>query len=360
MQKLNINLVEKSKRIPLVVGRDLLAEIGLFLESNFSSHSIYMVTDTNLAEIYKETIVKKLDKTVGLKETMVFPAGEASKSRRQKGELEDRLLSLKAGRDTLLIAFGGGVVGDLTGYLAATLMRGIPLIHVPTSLLAQVDSSIGGKVGIDHPAGKNLIGAFYQPEAIFSDIGFLRTLPGEEFANGMAEVIKYAVIMDDELWDWLEQQLDDIVDQNPAVLEKIITRCAELKIKIVQDDEKEAGLRSLLNFGHTAGHALEQASQYSLKHGSAVAEGMRIAARLSHALLGYPAERVERLDALLDTYGLKKLDRADFPFDLLWEFMLTDKKSRQQHPRFTLMKAPGIPELFFEVSQKDLETVFAE
>jgi len=230
-------------------------------------------------------------------------------------------------------------------------------VHLPTSLLAQVDSSIGGKTGVNHPAGKNLIGAFYQPQAIFCDVKFIDTLPDDEFISGMGEVIKYAVTLDDELWGWLEKERQAILDREPRTLQKVIERCAKLKIKIAESDEKEAGLRSILNFGHTVGHAIEQLSEYRLKHGFAVAAGMFVAAKLSERYLNYPKERAKRLENLLQSYHLNRVDFSDFKINEIWESMLSDKKTRQQIPRFSLMNASNQPELFYPIEKRELENV---
>ncbi len=224
--------------------------------------------------------------------------------------------------------------------------------------MAQVDSSIGGKVGINHPEGKNLIGAFYQPEAIFVDLEFLRTLPEEEFLNGMAEVIKYAITLDDDLWDLIENETGNILNCDARILETLVARCIQLKVNIVAQDEKEAGYRSVLNFGHTVGHALEKLSSYQIKHGFAISAGMKIEAHLSQKLLGFPNAKVERLQKTLQMYQLDSVSPGDFSIDQIWEAMLSDKKVRRQSPRFTLLNRTSQPELFYPVQKKELENVF--
>ncbi len=357
MKKQLLHLNTRQLEIPHFIGVDLLGELGTFLNSMFPKHAVYVISDSNVFRLYSEITTKILSSHKCFREILFFPAGEESKSREQKALLEDILLERKAGRDTVLVAMGGGVTGDLVGYLAATLHRGVPLIHVPTSLLAMVDSSIGGKVGINHPAGKNLIGAFYQPQAVFTDISFLNTLPDEEFKNGMAEVIKYAVILDDELWDWLEQEAEVVLRKDLLVLERIIDRCVHLKIQVVEEDEKESNYRSILNFGHTLGHAIEKLSRFQIKHGFAVAKGMELAAKISQKYLGYPEERVERLLHLIKKYDLDRVDLKNYPTDALWDAMISDKKAREQQPRFTLMEQPGKPRLFYPLSKKELENV---
>ncbi|RMH96282.1 MAG: 3-dehydroquinate synthase [Calditrichaeota bacterium] len=357
MQTLSLRIKESPREIPCHVGRGLWPGVCAFLREQFPLRRIFALADAQVAERFQSDIARGLAGHPGYGGLITFPAGEASKSREQKARLEDALLQRQAGRDSLIVAVGGGVTGDLAGYVAATLHRGVPLVHVPTTLLAQVDSSIGGKVGINHPLGKNLIGAFYQPAAVFCDVEFLGHLPEAEFLNGMAEVIKYAVILDDQLWGWLEEQCAAVRKRDPAVLEEMVARSIRWKIRVVEADEKEEGYRSLLNFGHTVGHAIEQLSQYRVKHGFAVAAGMRVAARLSHRLLGYPRERVARLDALLHRYALDRVNVQEYSPEALWECMIRDKKARQQAPRFTLLRAPGRPELFYPVEKQELAYV---
>ncbi len=355
MQKFELNLKETRHTIPLWVGTDLWPTLRQYLGAHYQGRTLFLISDSRVGSLYRRTVLENLSEFFPEEHFILFPEGEASKSREQLARLQDMLLEHKAGRDTLLLALGGGVSGDLVGFLAATLHRGVDLIHLPTSLLAQVDSSIGGKVGINHPVGKNLIGAFYQPRAIFTDIRFLDTLAEEEYLNGLGEVIKYAAILDGELWTWLEKEREKILQRDSAILEKIVARCVELKIAVVEKDEKESRYRSILNFGHTVGHAIEKLSHYEVKHGFAVAAGMKIAARLSNQLLGLPRSWVNRLDQLLEAYRLNRTNLADFSLDQLWNVLLTDKKSRRQHPHFTLLKAPQQAELFYPVQKEELE-----
>ncbi|MGH1365525.1 MAG: 3-dehydroquinate synthase [Calditrichia bacterium] len=351
MKTLYTHLKTSNVSIPCHIGLGLWRQLDEYLLANFSGHQIFVIADSNLVRLYSAS-------TRALKsecQWLEFPAGEAAKCREQKAELENELLKRNAGRDSVIVALGGGVTGDLAGYIAATLHRGIPLIQMPSSLLAQVDSSIGGKVGINHPQGKNLLGAFNHPAAIFSDISLLRSLPDEELFNGMAEVIKYAVILDDGLWELLEEESEAICRRDSNILEKVITRCAKLKIEIVEADEREAGHRSLLNWGHTVGHAIEKLSEYKIKHGFAIAAGMLVAAALSHTRLGYPERRVERLVKLLKTYHLTTVDIEAFSLEAIWNAIRSDKKARQQQPRFTLMASPGKPELFYPIERQELE-----
>ena len=276
---LSYTLPGTERTIPYTCGADIWGLAAEFILERFPKHNVAIITDTNVAERYQNRLETLFSEHPRFSGVFVFPAGEASKSRAIKDDLEDRLFAAKLGRDTLVVAVGGGVVGDLAGYLAATFHRGVPLVHLPTTLLAQVDSCIGGKTGINHSAGKNLIGAFYQPEAIFADITTLETLSDIEFYNGMAEVIKYAASLDPDLWTYLEANEAAIKLRSRAVLSHIIARSAQLKMDIVCADEKEAGVRAILNFGHTSGHAFEALSTYQIAHGFAVASGMTITIR---------------------------------------------------------------------------------
>ena len=341
-----------------MVGEHLGEALCQYLLEHFPEHSVFVISDHIVAELHGNTLTAHLGKHPGFKELFSFPAGEASKNAATTGSLQDQLLAAKAGRDTVIIAFGGGVTGDMAGYVAATLHRGVPLIHVPTTLLAQVDSSIGGKVGVNHSAGKNLLGAFYQPYAVFSDIHYLSTLTNEEFINGMAEVVKYGVILDPQLWRQLEENVSAAATFNPGFIEPIIRRCIQLKIDVVEKDEKESGLRSILNWGHTVGHAIEKLSSYGVKHGFAIAEGMNIAARLSHRLLGYPQSLVDRQKDLFNRLGLNTVRLHDYALEDIWNIILTDKKARRQLPRFTLMRTETQPELYYAIEKQELQDAY--
>ncbi len=359
MSQLFLHTSPPSLKIPVIINTTIWESLIEFLQKNFPTHSVFMVGDSHVMSIYGDEARHHLQRHPSFRRVYEFPAGERSKSRRQKAHLEDRLLTENAGRDTVLLAFGGGVTGDLVGYVASSLHRGIHLIHLPTTVIAQVDSSIGGKVGINHPMGKNLLGSFYQAAAVFINTGFLQTLRREEFLNGMAEVIKYAVTLDPDLWDLLDGEHKKILDRDPALLDKFVRRSVELKLKVVEQDEKEADYRSLLNFGHTVGHAIEQLSHYRIKHGFAVGAGMIAAGILSHQLFGYPATRLNRLRKTLDLYELDRIDINQYDFDDIWRIILRDKKAREQQPRFTLLNDTGKPLLFQSVSPEELRSALA-
>ena len=353
MPQLNLAFKTDVSRVPIFIQPEIWNRLTEFLQRKFEDHTIFLMADENVAALYQKKITGYLKNFPRFNGVITFPAGEGSKSRTQLARLQDELLQKKAGRDTVLIAMGGGVTGDLVGFLAATLHRGVPLIQLPTSLLAQVDSSIGGKVGIDHPQGKNLLGSFYQPAAVFIDPVFLQTLPEVEFINGMAEVIKYGVILSPELINALESKKKQILLHQSAILKRMVKWCIELKVGVVQQDEKEGHYRSILNFGHTAGHAIEQLSRFRVKHGFAVAAGIKIALELSQQLLGYPERELKRIINLLQNYQLERVDIHKYPLEQVWELMLSDKKARQQSPRFTLLDERGNPRLFYPVTKTE-------
>lgn len=360
MQTLRLHISTQSQNIPIFIGQNLWKQLATYLREHFINHSVFVISDSNVCRIYSDKINHELASLAGFRGVIDFPAGERSKTRQGKERLEEQLLKNKAGRDTVVVALGGGVSGDLAGFIAATYYRGIPLIHVPTSLIAQVDSSIGGKVGVNHPQGKNLIGAFYQPRAVYTDIDFLKMLPQEEFINGMAEIIKYAVTLDIDLWESIHTGVDKVLGHDPQTLLEIIKKCIQLKIEVVEQDVHESGYRSILNFGHTVGHAIEKLSDFKIKHGFAIASGMLVAARLSQELMGFPEELVSRLDETLKLYHLDTVALRDFPADQIWEAISSDKKTRQQTPRFTLLKNSSQPELFYPVRKEDLEHVLSQ
>lgn len=350
---LRLRISGAATSIPILVQTGYRTSLP-FVAGQFPGRDLFLVTDTNLYTLYcANEALHRLDLS-SFRDVLVLPAGETAKTRDTIYQIHDWLLEHQAGRDAVLVALGGGVTGDMAGFAAATLHRGITLVQIPTSLLAQTDSSIGGKTGVNHPLGKNLIGAFYHPETILIDPGFLSTLPDEEYTNGMAEVIKYAVTLDETLADFLLANVADISNRSTDILETVIRRCAALKIDVVERDERESGLRGILNFGHTVGHAIERISGYTVKHGFAVARGMRVAARLSHHLCGWPTNRAEKLDALLTAFRLPDVPISPELFDALWDAMTLDKKARRSQPRFSLLGADGAPVLLHPVSREEV------
>jgi 3-dehydroquinate synthase len=290
---------------------------------------------------------------------IVLPPGESTKTAARWSELLERMAEARVDRKGVVVALGGGVVGDLAGFAAASYMRGIRFVQVPTSLLAMVDSSVGGKTGINLAAGKNLAGAFHQPMAVFADTGALATLPRREFAAGMAEVVKYGVALDAEFFGWIERNAQAIAGQEPAALERMVARCCEIKADVVSKDEREGGLRAVLNFGHTMGHAVEKATGYSgVLHGEGVAMGMVYALALSVALRGFPLEDARRTVALLRAFDLPVSLSAEWSWEALRAAMGVDKKSAGGRVRFVLSPGLGRSELPTAVGEAELRSAW--
>ncbi len=329
---------------------DILIEQGLLgstaaalLEEKFRGRSLALVSDGNVADIYGDKLLSSLrGKDFRLVELIQFAAGEGSKCRRVKEEIEDRLFGSGMARDTLVVALGGGVTGDLAGFVAATFNRGVPLVQIPTSLLAMADSSIGGKVGIDVPWGKNLLGAFHQPSLVLIDPALLATLPERELVSGMAEVVKHGVIRDAELFGFIEENLERILGRDPELLAELVARNCRIKAEVVSLDERENNLRQILNFGHTLGHAVESFSGFGWLHGEAVALGMVAEAALAVNLGLLAPEVPERLAALLSRIGLPvELGPLAAPAEELVELTRLDKKARSGKARYALPSRIG-------------------
>jgi 3-dehydroquinate synthase len=275
-------------------------------------------------------------------------------------DVSGRLLALGADRSTVLIALGGGVVGDLTGFIASIYMRSVPYVQIPTTLVGQVDSSIGGKTAVDLPQGKNLLGTFYQPEAVFADLDFLETLPEKEFKNGLAEVIKYGVIEDDKMFRRLEDAMDAVLARDVNQLVKIIETCCRIKKSIVEIDEKEQGLRRILNFGHTLGHAFEVVSDYNLSHGEGVALGMIAAAKLSVKLKHLVESEANRLEHVIMRAGLPVKIPETFETEAILDRLKMDKKKKDTQIHFVLIKKIGMPFVSGSVSDALIAGVLEE
>lgn len=324
---------------PVMIGQDLLARPDTWAKLALEG-DLYVVSDETVAGHYLDALETGLDGHRLL--THVVPPGERQKSIERWATIIDWLSSNGALRDSTLIALGGGVVADLTGFAAATYMRGIRVVQVPTTLLAQVDASVGGKTAVNHPDGKNLIGAFHQPVAVVVDTNTLATLPEREFRAGLAEVVKYGAIRDDDFFAWLEANSSTIGDRNQTRLTEMISRAIRHKAEIVSMDEKETGIRALLNFGHTFAHAIETVTAYSrYLHGEAVAIGMVAAARLSERRAVCDPGQAKRLEWLLNTLNLDTAWPAEVtPRDSL-ESMARDKKARQGGLRLVLLRAIG-------------------
>jgi 3-dehydroquinate synthase len=299
------------------------------------------VTNTTVAPLYEAQLHQALTGRYKHIHTVTLPDGEAYKDWATLNQIFDALLGQGADRKTVLFALGGGVVGDMTGFAAASYMRGVPFVQVPTTLLAQVDSSVGGKTAINHPLGKNMIGAFYQPERVICDLSTLQSLPGRELSAGLAEVIKYGPIADMAFLDWIEAHLDDLLARDPAALAWAVQRSCQIKADVVGQDEREGGLRAILNFGHTFGHAIEAGLGFGeWLHGEAVGCGMVMAAHLSERLGLVEAAFVQRLTRVIDRAGLPTVGPA-MGVDTYMHHMRVDKKAQAGDIRFVLINRPG-------------------
>jgi 3-dehydroquinate synthase len=326
-----------------VVGTDLLAEAGERMAEIGLAGRCAVITNETVGALYLPAVEQSL-RAAGFEPTVVTVSdGEAYKSRETLDRIYDHLLPIGIDRHTALVALGGGVVGDLTGFAAATLLRGVPVVQVPTTLLAQVDAAIGGKTAINHPAGKNLIGAFHQPRLVLADVATLRTLPERELLAGLAEVVKYGVIGDAALFERLEAEAPALLARDPDALAPVVASSARQKAVVVATDEREeGGERAVLNFGHTVGHALEAVSDYRrFLHGEAVAVGMVAAARVSHALGVCDAEVGARIERLLSGLGLPTAVPSELRTPALAAAMQRDKKARGGRIRFVAVESIG-------------------
>jgi 3-dehydroquinate synthase len=357
MKKLKLELGSCSYEIQ--VGFRLLEKAGDWLKKNGYSGKVVVITDTTVGNLYANALSQSLNIQGFKVVTLEVPPGEQQKSLENAGVLYQQLADSLIERNTPILALGGGVIGDLAGFVAATYMRGVPLIQIPTTLLAQVDSSIGGKVAVDHAFLKNIVGAFYQPQVVFSDIHCLETLPEVELVNGMAEVIKSAAIKDSDFFGFLEANLARAGALDMKVLEKIVIETAGIKAGIVSQDEKDTGLRNILNFGHTVGHALETVSGFQLKHGQAVAIGMIAAARISNRLGFLNKKGVSSLTNLIQKAGLPT-DISGYDIREIISIMKHDKKVKQDKIRFILLKAIGEAVISDDVSPGLVEEVLVD
>lgn len=314
-----------------------------------------LVTDSNVEPLHGAACRRRLKET-GLDCTqVVVPAGEASKSLSSLSYLYQQAAIHRLERSHVVVALGGGMIGDLAGFMAATYQRGVRLLQIPTTLLAMVDSSVGGKTGVNLEQGKNLVGAFHQPIEVDIDLEMLQTLPQREYVSGLAEVVKYGVIWDGELFALIENRAEDMVAREPQLLEYIVSRCCEIKAEVVGMDEREMGPRAILNFGHTLGHALEQADGYGRwLHGEAVAIGMHFAARLSVRARGLAAGDAARIADVLRRLGLPVRPDSQRPvlWDSLWRAILSDKKTVRRTPRFVLAERLGAVTTGCEVDEE--------
>jgi len=339
---LNVDLGERS--YPIAIGPGLLDDADLVVR-HVNGRQVAIVTNTTVAPLYLEKVAAPLRAAGRDVLEIILPDGEQYKTWESLMQVFDAMLAHQCDRKTTVVALGGGVIGDMAGFAAASYMRGVPFVQIPTTLLAQVDSSVGGKTGLNHPLGKNMIGAFYQPRAVLADTSTLATLPARELAAGLAEVIKHGAILDAAFFDWLEENMDKLVARDPAALAHAIARSCEIKADVVRRDEREGGLRAVLNFGHTFGHAIEAGLGYgNWLHGEAVGCGMVMAADLSQRLGQIDAAQAARVKALVAAAGLP-VAAPDLGTARWLELMQVDKKNEGGAIRFILLKPLGSPSI---------------
>ncbi|MBW8371834.1 MAG: 3-dehydroquinate synthase [Thiobacillus sp.] len=338
MQTLTVDLGDRS--YPIHIGAGLLGQADLILP-HLAQKRVMVVTNTTVAPLYLAQLTTTLEAAGVTVAQVVLPDGEAYKTWETLNLIFDALLTDRAERKTTLIALGGGVIGDMTGFAAASYQRGVPFIQIPTTLLSQVDSSVGGKTGINHPLGKNMIGAFYQPKVVLADTDTLKTLPARELSAGLAEVIKYGLIWDADFLAWLEANMDRLRALDPAAITHAIYRSCEIKAQVVGQDEREGGIRAILNLGHTFGHAIETGMGYGTwLHGEAVAAGMVMAVQTSQRMGWLTEADVARTRALIRAAGLPDV-APDLGVDRYLEYMGHDKKVEGGKMRFVLLKKLG-------------------
>jgi len=361
------------QRVRVGGGYDVVVEWGglgrmaRYLEQLQLPPRLFLITDSNLQRLYAPSLLDSLASAGYEPHLYAIPAGEASKSQEQLNTIYDWLIEQRTERREAIVALGGGVVGDLAGFAAATYLRGVPLVQVPTSLLAQVDSAIGGKTGINHPRGKNLIGAFYHPRLVLADPATLLTLPERERIEGWAEIVKYGIILDAELFARLEANAALLRDFQPppaALICQIVARSIALKVSVIEEDEREQGLRAILNYGHTVGHALENVAGYgTFLHGEAVSLGMVAAAMLAQQAGMFAQDEVERQNRLLAALGLPVSCQGAAPVEAILAAMRLDKKVAAKRIRWILPQRIGqvtISTLPDELVQQVLTTLFAQ
>ncbi|HPK53226.1 MAG TPA: 3-dehydroquinate synthase [Smithellaceae bacterium] len=344
MRLLKVNLDKKSSSsYEIHIGTSILDRMALLIAKNHKAGRHVVITDSNVGRLHGDKLITVMQ-GVGLHADLIeFPAGEASKNINTVLAVVKKLLDLGADRKSLLVAFGGGVVGDMVGFIASVFMRAVPYIQIPTTLIAQVDSSVGGKTAVDLPYGKNLLGTFYQPRAVFADLSYLATLPEKEFINGLAEIIKYGVIDDEKILRLLEDNIDSLKKRDMLLLLRIVESCCRIKKSIVEIDEKEQGLRQILNYGHTLGHALEAQSDFAVTHGEGVALGMIAAARISEKTGYLESAARERIEYLIQKAGLPCRLPGGLPVAKVIARLKMDKKKEGDVVHFILLKKIGMP-----------------
>ncbi len=348
---IRLGLKAQNSEVIIHIEQGSVRTLAQMIPPQYHAHAIVLLTDSTVATLYGDMIVEQCKDFARWKGVITIPAGEASKSRAIRDAIEDELFARECGRDTLLLALGGGVVGDLAGFVAATFCRGIPFVSIPTTLMAMTDSAIGGKTGINHASGKNLLGAFYHPHTIVIDPQLLDSLPDAEFIGGLAEVVKYGCIGDEQLFALLEESSSDVLARTPEIIQELIIRSVSQKVQVVSHDEKESGLRAILNFGHTTAHALEQLSHYKLAHGLAVYQGMVLATHLSCRKGLITHEQCKRILRVIGMYNIVDKDALqtrsalhalrECSADEIWRACANDKKNSGGNHKFVLLETIG-------------------
>ncbi len=339
VEKLRVDLGKRSYDI--IIGAGALDLVGQKLSALGLGRRVTVVSNAVVRPLYGERVETLLAQSGFTVRVVEIPDGEVHKSLATAAGLYDELIDFKMDRACAVVALGGGVIGDLAGFVASTYLRGVPFVNIPTTLLAQVDSAVGGKTGVDHPKGKNLIGAFYQPRLVLCDLDVLRTLPKRELIAGMAEVVKYGVILDANFFSFVETHVEEILNLQPGAMAEVVRSSCEAKATVVERDELESGLRAILNFGHTLGHAIESLTGYSrFIHGEAVAIGMVAAARIARAMGLCPQADVDRLKAILEQIGLPTRP-PKLELQAVLEAMIHDKKVQAGRIRFVLPERIG-------------------
>lgn len=344
---------------PIYVGNNILSKHNL-IPSHLAQKKVAVVTNTTVAPLYLDGLLEILEKNKIKSVPVIIPDGEEYKNWRTLNKIFDALITNQCERNTTIIALGGGVVGDITGFAAASYMRGVPFIQIPTTLLAQVDSSIGGKTGINHSLGKNMIGAFHQPQMILADSATLNSLPKREFISGIAEIIKYGLVRDHKFFEWLENNMVKLLAREHKILDEAIERSCKNKIKVVAADKREHGIRAILNLGHTFGHAIENAMGYGKwLHGEAVAAGTVMAARLSERMCFIESTEVERIKNIYLQAELP-ITVPGLDTEKYLNLMSRDKKVESGNIRFVLLKSIGDATICSDVPIKTLTEILEE
>jgi 3-dehydroquinate synthase len=352
-----VNLGERSYNIH--IGAGVLDRLGGLCAKAGLKGKCLVITDENVGGYYAQTVIQSLESAGFSASLSTLPAGEQTKCGEQVFALYSRCIEAGLDRHSFIVALGGGVIGDLAGFVAATYLRGIPFVQVPTSLLAMVDSSVGGKTGINLPEGKNLVGAFYQPELVLADLQTLETLPIREYRAGLAEVVKYGIIYDAPFFQTLEENIGELPNLgNTSLLAQVVGRCCEIKAEVVAQDEREGGLRAILNFGHTAGHALEKVAGYGeYVHGEAVAIGSVFAARASVALAGLSQSGCDRIEHMFQALELP-VNAPGYKWDDLRAALVVDKKTVAGMPKFVLVPSIGKSTIGNEIPEALMEKIW--